>query len=111
MITDMNEALLANPWHGNVRQLQNVVFRAVTLSDAAVIDVPALELAGADVSAAMPSPVQEAVTTLDAAVSAYEKELLQRLLPEHPSTRKLAERLGTSHSAIAARLRRYGLKT
>jgi transcriptional regulator of aroF, aroG, tyrA and aromatic amino acid transport len=104
------EALMANPWHGNVRQLQNVVFRAVTLSDAAVIDVPALELAGADVSAALPSSAQEAVTTLEAAVSAFERNLLQRLLPDHPSTRKLAERLGTSHSAIAARLRRYGLK-
>ena len=26
-------ALLANPWRGNVRQLENVIFRAVTLSD------------------------------------------------------------------------------
>ena len=102
------EALIANPWHGNVRQLQNVVFRAVTLSDAAVIDVPELELAGADVSVA--DAPQAAVGSLAAAVSAFERELLQRLLPEYPSTRKLAERLGTSHSAIAARLRRYGLK-
>jgi transcriptional regulator of aroF, aroG, tyrA and aromatic amino acid transport len=104
------EALLANPWHGNVRQLQNVVFRAVTLSDAAVIDVPALELAGADVSAVSTAAAQEEVTTLEAAVAGFERDLLQRLLPDHPSTRKLAERLGTSHSAIAARLRRYGLK-
>ncbi len=104
------EALLANPWHGNVRQLQNVVFRAVTLSDAAVIDVPALELAGADVSAASTASAQEEVTTLEEAVAGFERGLLQRLLPDHPSTRKLAERLGTSHSAIAARLRRYGLK-
>ncbi len=28
---------------------------------------------------------------------------------DDPSTRKLAERLGTSHSAIAIRLRRYGI--
>ena len=44
------------------------------------------------------------------AVGGFERALLERLLPEYPSTRKLAERLGTSHSAIAARLRRYGLK-
>jgi TyrR family helix-turn-helix protein len=31
------------------------------------------------------------------------------LFPRDPSTRKLAERLGTSHSAIAQRLRRYGI--
>ncbi|MCB2018482.1 MAG: sigma-54-dependent transcriptional regulator [Hydrogenophaga sp.] len=102
------EALLANPWHGNVRQLQNVIFRAVTLSEGPVIDVPALELAGADV---VPLPAEDGEPgTLADAVAACERALLERLLPQYPSTRKLAERLGTSHSAIAARLRRYGLK-
>ena len=80
----------------------------MTLSESPVIDVPALELAGADVSV-VPA-VAEEVGTLDEAVGGFERALLERLLPEHPSTRKLAERLGTSHSAIAARLRRYGLK-
>ncbi|WP_422289722.1 TyrR/PhhR family helix-turn-helix DNA-binding protein [Hydrogenophaga sp.] len=46
---------------------------------------------------------------MDDAVAGFERALLQRLLPQYPSTRKLAERLGTSHSAIAARLRRYKL--
>ncbi|WP_088279840.1 sigma-54-dependent transcriptional regulator [Ideonella sp. A 288] len=100
-------ALLANPWVGNVRQLQNVVFRAVTMSEAAVIDVGDLELAGAS-AATMPGPADE-VGTLDDAVNAFEKALLQRLYPQYPSSRKLAERLGTSHSAIATRLRRHGI--
>ena len=51
----------------------------------------------------------DGVATLDEAVAAYEKALLQRLYPQFPSSRKLAERLGASHSAIAARLRRYGI--
>ena len=34
-------ALLANPWAGNVRQLQNVIFRAATLTEAALIDAGA----------------------------------------------------------------------
>ena len=99
---------MANPWRGNVRQLQNVIFRAVTMSESPVIDVAALELAGADVSA-VPVAVEE-VGTLDEAIGGFERALLERLLPDYPSTRKLADRLGTSHSAIAARLRRYGLK-
>lgn len=102
------EALLANRWLGNVRQLQNVIFRAVTLSEAPVIDVAALELAGADVVSASPA-ISDEVGSLDDAVAGFERALLQRLLPQYPSTRKLAERLGVSHSAIAARLRRYGL--
>ncbi|HBG19680.1 MAG TPA: hypothetical protein DDY32_10520, partial [Desulfobulbaceae bacterium] len=33
----------------------------------------------------------------------------ERLFPQYPSSRKLAERLQTSHSAIATRLRKYGI--
>jgi len=100
-------ALLANPWPGNVRQLQNVIFRAATMSEASVIGVGDLELAGA---AAHPGPAAtEEVGTLEDAVAAYEKALLQRLYAQYPSTRKLAERLGVSHSAIAQRLRKYGI--
>jgi TyrR family helix-turn-helix protein len=100
-------ALLSNPWVGNVRQLQNVIFRAATMSEASVIDVADLELAGA---AAAPAPAAvDEVGTLEEAVAAYERALLQRLYPQFPSSRKLAERLGASHSAIAARLRRYGI--
>jgi TyrR family helix-turn-helix protein len=103
-------ALLANPWAGNVRQLQNVIFRAATLSEAALIDAGDLELAGA-AAAAAPKGSAEAIGRLDDAVAAYEKSLLEQLFPQYPSTRKLAERLGTSHSAIAQRLRRYGIGT
>ena len=91
-----------------MRQLQNVVFRAVTLNESPVIDTAALELAGADVVSASPA-LSDEVSSLDDAVAGFERALLQRLLPQYPSTRKLAERLGVSHSAIAARLRRYGL--
>ncbi|PPE68498.1 sigma 54-interacting transcriptional regulator [Caldimonas thermodepolymerans] len=102
------QALLANPWHGNVRQLQNVIFRAVTMSDRSVIDVDDLELAGA-ATAPAPELGDEQVTSLHEAVERYERALLQRLWPQYPSTRRLAERLGTSHTAIAARLRKYGI--
>ncbi|HET9645092.1 MAG TPA: sigma 54-interacting transcriptional regulator [Burkholderiaceae bacterium] len=101
-----SNALLANRWVGNVRQLQNVIFRAATLSDAAVIDVDDLELAGAAASH-LDEAADEHIGTLDEAVAGYEKALLQRLYPQFPSTRKLAERLGASHSAIAQRLRKY----
>jgi TyrR family helix-turn-helix protein len=113
-------ALQANPWHGNVRQLQNVIFRAVTLSDAAVIDTADLELANAATASTAtlaptlttttpPEPADDTITTLEEAMARHERALLQRLWPQYPSTRRLAERLGTSHSAIALRLRKYGI--
>jgi len=101
------EALLANPWLGNVRQLQNVIFRAVTMSEAPVIDTGDLELAGA--AAAYAGVLAEEVGSLEDAVADFERALLQRLFVQYPSTRKLAERLHTSHSAIATRLRKYGI--
>ena len=102
------QALQANPWHGNVRQLQNVIFRAVTMSDLPVIDLAELELADA---ATMPARdvADDSIGSLEDAVARYERGLLQRLWPQYPSTRKLAERLGTSHSAIAMRLKKYGI--
>jgi TyrR family helix-turn-helix protein len=99
-------ALLANPWVGNVRELQNVIFRAVTMAERSVIDAADLELA----RAASPAPPDGGeVTTLEQAVADFEKRLLERLYKDHPSSRRLAKRLGASHSAIAARLRRYGI--
>jgi transcriptional regulator of aroF, aroG, tyrA and aromatic amino acid transport len=99
-------ALVAETWSGNVRQLQNVIFRAATLSDGPVIDVDDLELKPA---AAPGEAAAGDVETLEAAVERFERALLERMYPDYPSTRKLAERLGASHSAIAARLRRYGI--
>lgn len=99
-------ALVAEPWTGNVRQLQNVIFRAATLTDRPVIDLRDLELKPAGASGQAETA---GIESLEAAVRGFEKALLERLYPEYPSTRKLAERLGSSHSAIAARLRRHGI--
>lgn len=100
-------ALVDNRWLGNVRQLQNVVFRAVTMTEAPVIEAQDLELAVAG-SAPDTAPIED-VASLDEAVAQFERALLARLYPHYPSTRKLAERLQTSHSAVATRLRKYGI--
>jgi TyrR family helix-turn-helix protein len=46
---------------------------------------------------------------LEQAVGDFEKALLQRLYASYPSTRQLAGRLQASHTAIAQRLRKYGI--
>ncbi|HEX9180414.1 MAG TPA: TyrR/PhhR family helix-turn-helix DNA-binding protein, partial [Burkholderiales bacterium] len=98
-------ALLANPWPGNVRQLENVIFRAVTMCDKALLDVPDLELAGSRVGAGE-SAAGEA-SSWEAALAAFEKGLLTRLYPQYPSSRKLAAHLKTSHTMIANKLRKH----
>ena len=49
------------------------------------------------------------VTSLEDAVQGFEKNLLQQLFTAYPSTRQLAARLNTSHTAIGQRLRKYGI--
>lgn len=100
-------ALLANPWVGNVRQLQNVISRAVTMAERTIISADELELPQSARTTA--SELAAAAATLDEALADFEKRLRERLYRDFPSTRQLARRLGVSHSAIAVRLRRYGI--
>jgi TyrR family helix-turn-helix protein len=103
-------ALLANAWPGNVRQLQNVVFRAVTMTDALTIDASDLDLAENSIMTD-DSVVPDAGETGDweSAVARFERALLEKLYAEYPSSRKLAQRLRTSHSMVATKLRKYGI--
>jgi len=98
-------ALLASSWPGNVRQLHNVIFRAATMTDKSVLDAADLELAGSRVTA----DGEGARGTWAESVAAFERGLLERLYAAHPSSRKLAAQLGTSHTMIAKKLRRYGI--
>ncbi|ABY98989.1 TPA: sigma 54-interacting transcriptional regulator [Pseudomonas putida] len=99
--------LLGNRWSGNVRQLQNVIFRAAAISEGEVIDCDDLELAGTALSSQQADGAE--IISLEAAVQAFEKSLLEKLYESYPSTRQLAVRLQTSHTAIGQRLRKYGI--
>ena len=98
-------ALLGNRWPGNVRQLQNVVFRATTMSDERIIDASDLDLAEYSIMTEEPEPRE--VEDWDKSVAVFERALLERLYPQFPSSRKLAARLKTSHSMMASKLRKY----
>lgn len=100
--------LLRQPWPGNVRQLENVIFRSVTMSDQDVLE-PADLLQAGNPSDLRVSVIDGEIGDWDGAIRDFEKALLARLYPQFPSSRKLAARLSTSHTTIADRLRRYGL--
>ncbi len=105
LATGTYPALLGNRWPGNVRQLQNVIFRAAAISESTVVDIGDLDIAGTAVARHSDGEVG----SLEQAVEDFERELLQKLYADHPSTRQLAARLNTSHTAIAHRLRKYGI--
>ena len=102
---DTYPALLGNRWPGNVRQLQNVIFRAAAICESNQVQIDDLDIA----STAVAPQGEGAIDSLEAAVAGFEKALLEKLYPSHPSSRQLAARLHASHSAIAMRLRKYGI--
>lgn len=103
----LNAFLMRYTWPGNVRQLKNALYRALT-------QLEGHELRPQDVMLPEFSPEiplgEEAIEgSLDEITSRFERSVLTRLYLSYPSTRKLAKRLGVSHTAIANKLREYGL--
>jgi TyrR family helix-turn-helix protein len=103
---DTYPALLGNRWPGNVRQLQNVIFRAAAICESNLVQIDDLDIAS---TAVAPQLLDGEIGSLEGAVAGFEKALLEKLYLSHPSSRQLAARLHTSHSAIAMRLRKYGI--
>ncbi len=101
------EYLNTYPWPGNVRQLQSALYRALTLLEGNEITKEHIHLPSC--SSTVSYIDENFAGSLDQEVKKFEKDLLRKLYPAHPSTRQLARKLGLSHTAIANKLREYGI--
>ena len=101
------QALLSYPWPGNVRQLENAVYRAVSLLDDNELRVEHMQLP--TFTHELGYLESDFEGTLEHAVKRFEATLLRKLYPAYPSSRQLAKRLGLSHTAVANKLREYGI--
>lgn len=102
------EKLRRYQWPGNVRQLENTMFRSVSMLEGNTLEAADVRLPEAH-SGNEPLAVDMDDLTLDEAVRQFESSILRRLYPSFPSTRQLAKRLGLSHTAVANKLRDYGI--
>ncbi|MBI5533667.1 MAG: sigma-54-dependent Fis family transcriptional regulator [Deltaproteobacteria bacterium] len=110
---DAFRRLNAYPFPGNVRELENVIERAVALADGAVIGVSDLpdEVACASV---MPGPagieLPEQGCNLDDVLGTVERQLLLQALDRAGSVRKAAAGLlGISFRSMRYRLSKHGI--
>ncbi|GAA0857718.1 transcriptional regulator TyrR [Aliiglaciecola litoralis] len=94
-------------WPGNVRQLENALYRALSLLEGNEMGKEHIQLPSSAENVSFVA--EEFEGTLEDEVKRYEKSLLRRLYPFYPSTRQLAKKLGLSHTAIANKLREYGI--
>ncbi|WP_163648567.1 sigma-54-dependent transcriptional regulator [Modicisalibacter sp. 'Wilcox'] len=94
-------------WPGNVRQLENVLFQAVSLCEGDVLLPEHLRLP--DVGDAPGMGGIELDGTLAEILGSVERRVLAALYVDYPSSRQLARRLGVSHTTIANKLKRHGI--
>ncbi len=102
------DALSAWPWHGNVRELRNVLERAASLAPGRVIDAADLALTPSPrQTASLPPPRRLAETVADAEIVAIRAALIRA----GGNRTEAARELGISRAALYDRLNRYGLTT
>lgn len=95
-------------WPGNVRQLKNVLYSALAQLRSSQLTVKDIVLPV--ITSTQVSWINNIENkTLDEMTKQFEKEVLKNLYIDYPSSRKLAKRLGVSHTAIANKLRDYGV--
>jgi len=103
----LNALLTRYNWPGNVRQLKNALYRALTQLEGYELRPQDIVLPEFTMEVSLGDDAIEG--SLDEITSRFERSVLTRLYLSYPSTRKLAKRLGVSHTAIANKLREYGL--
>ncbi len=96
-------ALKAHPWPGNIRQLRNVLERAVLLSDHPV-------LSDADLGGGLPASGPASATGPLGTLAEAERLHIEAVLrEEHGAVPRAAERLGLSRSALYERIKKHGI--
>lgn len=109
LASDLGSFLSKYGWPGNVRQLKNAIYRALTQTEGYELRPQDIVLPEFEVEMSLGDEVLDG--SLDDISKRFERSVLTRLYRTYPSTRKLAKRLGVSHTAIANKLREYGLSS
>ncbi len=97
--------LLSSAWPGNVRQLRNVLERAILLTEREVLDAASLGLGLAVVTANPDGATSGPPLTLEEA----EKRHIEAVLQVEGSVPRAAEVLGLSRSSLYERIRKHGI--
>lgn len=90
---DLSTVLTRYGWPGNVRQLKNAIYRALTQLEG--YELRPQDILLPDYDAATVAVGEDAMEgSLDDITSRFERSVLTQLYRSYPSTRKLAKRLG-----------------
>jgi len=106
---DVVTALAAQPWPGNVRDLENTIERLVVLADGPIIELAFLEA----VTSVRPSPTSQTDAdelSIKKATRTLEQDLIRRALGVTQGNRtNAAKLLEISHRALLYKMKEYGI--
>jgi transcriptional regulator of aroF, aroG, tyrA and aromatic amino acid transport len=122
-VTSINNAamekLINNSWAGNVRELENVIERAINLVEGGVI-LPEHIILDHDTRYVLSeikitNPIekkpQNDITPLKDVISDAETKAIQAALVHCKSVRKAAKELGVSHTTVLNKMKKLGIKS
>ncbi|VEJ09451.1 sigma-54 factor interaction domain-containing protein [Actinobacillus delphinicola] len=95
-------------WRGNIRELYNVLYRACSLNETGTLTADDVQLS--DEKFPFENEIDDLPEQgLEEMMNRFEEKLLRHFYRQYPTTRKLASRLGISHTAVANKLKQYGI--
>ena len=108
------EKLIRNHWNGNVRELENVIERAINLAEGEII-LPEHIIFDQNGTRHHPPadpavPHDGGIFTLKEAVDATEKNTIKLALKRYRSIRQAAKALGVSHTTLLNKLKKHNVK-
>jgi formate hydrogenlyase transcriptional activator len=108
------EALVRYPWPGNIRELQNILERAVIVTRGPVLAVPIAALKAEAKSQAAPRPAAAQQETLKDALNETERRRILSALEESnwivAGPNGAAARLGVKRSTLQLRMQKLGIR-
>jgi transcriptional regulator with GAF, ATPase, and Fis domain len=110
---DARDALMAHPWPGNIRELQNAIERALILSEGGLLTAAQLGIASRrEHPAAVPqAPAVLPESPASQSLPEWEKHLVLDVLNKTRGNKSEAAKiLGITRSQLYTRLKRFGLE-
>ena len=103
---DAADALCRYPWPGNIRELRNILERALLRTPGDVLDARALDFPS------LAAPVASApAARRDGTLEEVERDYMEQILrDENGAIDRVAERLGISRSAVYYKARKHGIR-